>query len=335
MKKWLVFGLCSLLVNFSFAQDVAVAKLRNETSRNIKKEVDTSTWNWKRGGLYNFNLSQSSLSNWAGGGDNFNMAFTSYFNYFAFYQRPRHSWDNNFDLNIGYMQSSNLGGRKNDDRIDLLSKYGYKIDSVGQIYISGLLNVRSQIFDGYAYSGTKSTFTSSLLSPAYIILSAGVDYKPNTNMSIFFSPLTSRSTLLLNRALANNGKYGVDSGKYFIRETGLFVTVNYNKNLTPTIAYRARADFFSNYYEKPENINLYMTNFVTFKLSKNFSATYSLDLMYDDKIRIFGPNKNAPGLQVKSIIGIGYVKSIAIKKTIAKPKMVAAAANNSGATSNK
>jgi hypothetical protein len=180
MKKWLVFILGSLIVNFSFAQDVAVAKLRNETSRNIKKEVDTSTWNWKRGGLYNFNLSQSSLSNWAGGGDNFNMAFTSYFNYFAFYQRPRHNWDNNFDLNIGYMQSSNLGGRKNDDRIDLLSKYGYKIDSVGQIFISGLLNVRSQIFDGYAYSGSKSTFTSSLLSPAYIILSAGVDYKPNT-----------------------------------------------------------------------------------------------------------------------------------------------------------
>jgi hypothetical protein len=57
--------------------------------------------------------------------------------------------------------------------------------------------------------------------------------------------------------------------------------------------------------------------------------------MYDDKIRIFGPNKNAPGLQVKSIIGIGYVKPLAIKKTIAKPKMVAAAANNSGATSNK
>ena len=55
MKKWLVFILGSLIVNFSFAQDVAVAKLRNETSRNIKKEVDTSTWNWKRGGLYNFN----------------------------------------------------------------------------------------------------------------------------------------------------------------------------------------------------------------------------------------------------------------------------------------
>jgi hypothetical protein len=335
MKKWLVVIGSSLLVNFSFAQDVAVAKLRNETSRNIKKETDTSTWNWKRGGMYNFNLSQSSLSNWAAGGDNFNMAFTSYFNYFAYYQRPRHSWDNNFDLNLGYMQSSNLGGRKNDDRIDLLSKYGYKIDSLGQLYISGLFNVRSQIFDGYAYNGTTANFTSSLLSPAYIILSAGVDYKPNTQISIFFSPLTSRSTLVLNRRLANAGKYGVPVGKYFNRETGLFVTVNYNNNLTPTINYRGRADFFSNYYEKPENVNLYMTNFFTFKLHKNFSATYSLDLMYDDKIRIFGPNKTSPGLQLKSIIGIGYVKPLTVKKTISKPKMVATVENNAGGNSNK
>ena len=116
MKKWLVFVCVCLLVNWSNAQEVAVAKLRSETSRSIRKEVDTSYWNWKTGGLYNFNLSQSSLSNWAAGGDNFNLAFTSYFNYYAFFQKPKHSWDNNIDINLGYMQSSNLGGRKNDDR---------------------------------------------------------------------------------------------------------------------------------------------------------------------------------------------------------------------------
>lgn len=323
MKKWLVFVSLSILLNWSYAQEVAVAKLRSETSRSIKKETDTSYWNWKTGGLYNFNLSQSSLSNWAAGGDNFNLAFTSYFNYYAFYQKPKHTWDNNIDLNLGYMQSSNLGGRKNDDRFDLISKYGYKIDSVGKLYVSGLFNMRSQVFDGYAFSGNNATFISSFLSPAYIILSAGVDYKPNNQLSVFFSPLTSRSTLVLNKILSEQGKYGVDTGKKFKRETGLFVTVNYNNNFTPTIAYRGRADFFSNYYEKPENVNLYMTNLFTFKIHKNFSATYSLDLMYDDKIRIFGPNKNAPGLQVKSIIGVGFTKPIPVKKIINKPKVVA------------
>ncbi len=323
MKKWLVLLFMGITIHESFAQDLVVAKLRSETSRNIKKEVDTSYWNWKTGGLYNFNLSQSSLNNWAAGGDNFNLALTSYFNYFAYFQKPRHNWDNNLDLNLGYMQSTNLGGRKNDDRIDILSKYGYKIDSVGQLYLSALFNFRSQLFDGYSFSGNNSIFTSSFLSPAYIILSAGVDYKPNTKLSIFASPLTSRSTLVTNSYLSAQGKYGVDSGRNFNRETGLFVTINYANTLAPNITYRGRADFFSNYYEKPQNVNMYMTNLFTFKFNKNFSATYSLDLMYDDKIKIFGPNKNAPGLQLKSIVGIGYSKQLQVKKVIVKPKMVA------------
>ena len=319
MKKWLVVLLGAFIVTTTSAQDLVVAKLRSETSRNIKKEVDTTHWNWKTGGLYNFNLSQSSLSNWAAGGDNFNMALTSYFNYFAFYQKPRHNWDNNVDVNLGFMQSTSLGGRKNDDRVDVLSKYGYKIDSTGQLYLSGLFNFRSQFFDGYSFSGTNANFTSSFLSPAYVILSAGVDYKPDNELSIFFSPLTSRSTIVLNNKLSQQGKYGVDAGKHIYRETGLFVTINYSKTIAPNITYKGRADFFSNYYQKPENVNFYMTNLFMFKIHKNFSATYSLDMMYDDKIRIFGPNKTSPGLQLKSIIGIGYVKPIQVKKVVVKP----------------
>jgi hypothetical protein len=47
--------------------------MRNETSRTIKKDADTSKWNWKKGGLLSMNLAQGSLSNWAAGGDNFSL----------------------------------------------------------------------------------------------------------------------------------------------------------------------------------------------------------------------------------------------------------------------
>ena len=306
----LIFGFNSL-----FAQDLTLLKLRTETSRSIKKDADTSNWNWKQGGMYNFNLSQSSLSNWAAGGDNFNMAINSFFNYYTLFKKDRHGWDNNFDVNLGFIQSTSLGGRKNDDRLDLLSKYGYKIDTTGVWYISGLFNFRSQFFDGYSF-GTTPVFTSSLLSPAYIILSAGLDYKPDNTLSIFFSPVTSRTTLVLNEKLSALGKYGVEPGQKVNRETGLFITVNYNNTILPNVTYRGRADFFSNYYNQPENINLYMTNLFTFKIFKNLSATYNLDLIYDDKIRIFGPLKKSPGLQIKSIIGIGYTKNLQQKKKV-------------------
>lgn len=320
MVKGLFLFFAVLCMNLAYAQDLVVAKLRSETSRNIKKDSDTSNWNWKQGGLYNLNVSQSSLSNWAAGGDNFNMAINSYFNYFAFYKKDRESWDNNMDVNLGFVQSTSQGGRKNDDRLDILSKYGYKIDTVGKWYVSGLFNFRSQLFDGYSFSGNKATFTSSLFAPAYMIISAGLDYKPDNNFSLFFSPLTSRTTLVFNKKLSNLGKYGVDTGRMIKRETGLFVTVGYNKIIAQNITYKGRADFFSNYYDKPENVNFFMTNMFTFKINKNFSATYNLDLIYDDKIRIFGPLKKSPGLQMKSMVGIGYFRSLAVKKKIIAPK---------------
>jgi hypothetical protein len=74
-------------------------------------------------------------------------------------------------------------------------------------------------------------------------------------------------------------------------------------------------DLFSNYQNKPENVDIFMTNLFSFKINKFFSATYSLDLIYDDDIRLFGANKQSPGLQTKSLIGIGFLKPLTVKKT--------------------
>ncbi len=322
MRKGLlsIFFLC--MGHWILAQDISVTKLRTETSRSIRKEFDTTHWNWKQGGLYNFNLSQSSLSNWAAGGDNFNMSLNTYFNYYFFFKKANQNLDNNIDVNLGFIQSTSLGGRKNDDRLDFLSKYGYQIDTSGMWFISGLFNLRSQFFDGFSFSGTNSTLTSSFLAPAYIILSAGLDFKPTPHFSIFFSPLTSRTTLLLNNTLSKLGKYGVPVGDKISKEVGTFITVNYNNTIATNINYKGRADFFSNYNQKPENINLYMTNMFTFKINKYFSASYNLDLIYDDKIKIFGPLKTSPGLQLKSVIGIGFQKSLQVKKKIVERKNI-------------
>lgn len=314
MKKWILWMLLLFSISASNAQDIVVNKLRSETSRTIKKDSDTSRWTWKKGGLLSANLAQGSLSNWAAGGDNFSLAVSSYFNFFYFYRKGNHNWDNNFDMNLGFVQTTSLGGRKNDDRFDFLSKYGYKIDSSGKLFLSSLFNFRSQLFDGYTFSGGVPTFSSSLLSPAYIILSIGADYKPSDKLSIFISPLTSRWTVVANNTLASVGKYGVPAGKTSINEIGTFATVNYNNTIAKNITYKGRLDIFSNYNYRAQNIDFFMTNLFSFKINKFFSATYSLDLIYDDDVRLFGPNKSSPGLQTKSLIGIGFLKPLNVKK---------------------
>lgn len=315
-------GLISLLFFFFLsispirAQDLVVSKLRSETSRQIKKDTDTSRWNWKSGGVFNANMAQGSLSNWAAGGDNFSMTLAGYFNYYSYFKKDRQFWDNNVDINLGFVQTTSAGSRKNDDRFDFLSKYGYKMDTLGQWFMSALFNFRSQFFDGYTYNNNIGSFSSTILSPAYVILSAGLDYKPNDKFSIFLSPLTSRTTLVMNKFLSEKGAYGVDKGAHSVSEIGMFATLNYNNTFSKNIVYKARLDLFSNYKNNPGNVDLFMTNQLTLKVAKNFSASYSLDMIYDDDVRLFGPNKTSPGLQLKSLIGLGYIKSLNVKKKL-------------------
>ncbi|MES2332939.1 MAG: DUF3078 domain-containing protein [Bacteroidota bacterium] len=297
------------------AQELQLSRMRNETSRTIKKDADTSKWNWKRGGLLSMNLAQGSLSNWAAGGDNFSLTVNGYFNYFFFYRKDRHTWDNNIDVNLGYIQSTSFGSRKNDDRFDYLSKYGYKMDTTGRWYLSTLFNFRSQFFDGYTFSNNVGDFSSSFLSPAYVILSVGFDYKPALNLSMFISPLTSRSTIINNNTLAQKGVYGVPAGKHALNEIGAFASVNYNNAIAKNVNYKGRLDLFSNYQTGAQNVDVFMTNLFSFKINKYFSATYSLDMIYDDDIRLFGATNTSPGLQTKSLIGIGFLKPLNVKKT--------------------
>ncbi len=316
MKNILLLVTFFCVISFVIGQDLPIKPLITETNKSIKKDADTSAWNWKRGGLVNFSLAQGSLSNWAAGGDNFSLAVSSYLNYFLFYQKKRFNWDNNLDINLGFVQTSSLGGRKNDDRIDFLSKYGYKMDTTGKWFLSALFNFRSQFFDGYTYNNNIGTFASSFLSPAYTLLSLGFDYKPTNKLSVFLSPATSKLIIVTNEILAKQAAYGVDTGNHVKVEMGAFATVNYRNSLDKNITYKGRLDLFSNYLNHPENINVFMTNQFSFKINKYFSASYSLDFIYDDNVRIFGSNKNSAALQTKSLLGIGFLKRLETMKTV-------------------
>ena len=288
------------------AQDNAIRRMRIETEKTIAKDPnDTTIRTWKTGGVYSLNLSQGSLSNWAAGGDKFSLAVNSLFSVYAFYKKGKHSWDNTFDFNLGYVNTTSLGSRKNDDRFDLLSKYGLAVSP--KLNLATLFNFRSQFFNGYTYADNVKTYSSSFMAPGYLLLSLGLDYKPTKDLSIFFSPATARLVIVKDTALSNKGLYGVDSSKSTSFEFGAFASINYMKEFNKVLSYKGRLDLFSNYRHNPQNIDLYMTNALNVKLSKVLAVTWSLDLIYDDDVRLFGDNQTSAALQLKSLIGIGLL----------------------------
>lgn len=299
-----------------FAQDIPVRQLPTEVFRTITKAKDTTHYTWKRGGMFNFNMAQGSQKNWAAGGDNFSIALTTHINYYLYYQHKNQSWDNNLDYNLGYIEATSLGSQKNDDRLDFLSKFGLRVDTSNKLYVSSLFNFRTQFFDGFAYNGTAKTFSSTFMAPGYILLSVGMDYKPNKDLSIFLSAITSRTTIDANPELIKLGQYGIDTGKHVLEQFGAFASVDYSKTIVKNVSYKGRLDLFCDYANKPQNIDVYMTNAFNFKINRFLSATYSLNLIYDDNVRQFGPNLNSPGLQIQSQVGIGLAVPFTVVKHV-------------------
>jgi Protein of unknown function (DUF3078) len=296
--------LCILLVR---AQDKTVEELKTEASKQIKKEPnDTIPKVWKKGGVFNINFNQAALSNWAAGGDNSSLSLASFFNAYAFYKKGKNAWDNTLDMAYGFVNTTSLGQRKSDDRFDLLSKYGY--DFWKSWYIGVLFNFRTQFDKGYDYPGNNTkVLTSDIFAPAYILLSPGVNYKPNDNFSVFISPITARWVIVNNDSLASVGAYGVDSGQHVRTELGAFTSVTYLKKISASAVYSGRLDLFSNYLHNPQDISVYWTNLLAVKVTKLIAITITLNVIYDNDIKTVKSDGTAggPAPQIQEVMGLG------------------------------
>jgi len=300
LSKLLFTGLI-LILNFSaFAQDNTVKGLQDDS--NKKLEEDTAhKQGWKTGGLFTLNVAQGSLSNWQGGGDKNSFSAVGFLNLFGVLREGRNLWQNTLDLGYGYINTTSLGSRKSDDRIDLLSKYGYQVSS--KWYTGALFNFRSQFASGFTYekdvNGVETkTLTSKFMAPAYVLLSLGFDFKPSSAFSVFLSPLTERWIIVNDAVLSALGAYGVEPGEKSKNELGAFVSASLNKNVMENVTFKSRFDAFSNYKHEPSNVDIFWTNILALKVNNYISANIALDLLYDDDA--------VARLQLRQLLGIGF-----------------------------
>src|SRR5215217_7991406 len=141
MKKVCLLSALMAFNSVAFSQDAIIKKLQSESLNSFRKTVtDTSSDAWKTGAVYSISLGQGTLSNWAAGGDDFSLSVASSLNVFACYKKNKSSWDNTVDISVGYVKTSSQDGRKNDDRFDLLSKYGYALSN--RFNLATLVDIR-------------------------------------------------------------------------------------------------------------------------------------------------------------------------------------------------
>lgn len=259
---------------------------------------------WKRGGSTAINLTQISLSNWAAGGDN-TVGFNLQFTYFADYKKLRHIWNNRLEFDYGLNKTKTDGTKKTNDKIYFSSVYGYEL--IKNLYLSGLMTFQSQFAKGYDYSTDPRTYTSRFMSPGYLLAGAGLTWTPKTWFTATFTPATWRGTFVDSDILSNEGQFGVTPGKHLFSEFGanlrMVIQYEFLKNMTIF----TRLGFYSNYLEKPQNVDINWDVQLNMAINQWFAATITTNMIYDDNTKILQKDgTKGPRLQFKEALAIGF-----------------------------
>ena len=269
-----------------------------------QQEPDTVK-HWKAGGNTAFNFSQVSLSNWAAGGKN-SVSGTFLFNAFLNYKKNKSAWENTLDLGYGLTQQGEENLVKTEDRIQIVSKYGYQASK--SWFYTVLADFKTQMDLGYKDPPENTIMTSKFMSPAYLLLSLGMDYKPNDNFSLYLSPVTSKMTIVNDEELSSQGAYGVDPGDNLRSEFGASLkSILKKENIIENVNFKTRLDLFSNLTDHPERIDVEWETQFNFKVNSFLSANLGTTLLYDHDINYVDADgvEQGPRVQFKQLFGFG------------------------------
>ena len=234
MKKTLlsIFAvLAGLSVSAQDAQQAAAQAAKAIVAAPQAAQTIAKPSNWKSSLKTQLNIGQTSLSNWAAGGDN-TMTLQGFVDGNANWTQGAMFWNNRLQLDYGFVYASSKPIlQKSDDRIYLESKWGYK--AVDNLYFSANYDFKSQFSTGWVYntpSAPEGTtleelelneqkklwaaardLKSNFLAPAYTNIALGLDYKPTKWLSVNFAPLTGGFVIVKDEALRSS--YSMDLKK--------------------------------------------------------------------------------------------------------------------------
>jgi hypothetical protein len=297
---------------------VNVTTVREEDLRKIAlSHIKPRYWRFRS--ELSYLLSQGVVTNWAKGGDD-NIAsildVTSYLNYNNKITKVNSATTVRFALGL---QASGKPWdiNKNLDFLEINSKIGHK--AFGKFDLSGLFQFKTQFLPGYNYPND-SVKVSKFFNPATVIVGYGLDYKPDKNTSISFSPLSYKGTFVPDTATINQTKFGISSDRRSKNELGAYFIISSKVSLFEKVNMISRLQLFSNFLSKPQNVDVDWEMITTMNINWFTELRLNIHLIYDDDtklpvydsennpvIDINGIQKKAPMVQFKEYLGLSFV----------------------------
>jgi len=316
--------------SFPIEQDIMSWKHKYEIKfpkDSLLAQQDTMHWTHKNEA--GFDLSQVSFVNWNIGGEN-SISGLLKLRLERRYDKNMLSWDNDLNIRYGINKQEDREMRKTDDIFQFVSTVGYKMSKESKWSYSSKFNFNTQFTNGYAYPDTKVAI-SHTFAPAYIFLGIGADYsnikkKKNEKINFYLSPLTLKSTIVLNQRLANQGAFGIrkatydangnliEKGKLHKTEVGILLANRWKKEIYENITFENQIQFFSDYFNHFGNIDVDWQTQFEFIVNKYVKASISVHLIYDNDVKarkeIAGEMITVgPKIQLKQTLALGIFYS--------------------------
>ncbi|WP_298118386.1 DUF3078 domain-containing protein [Flavobacterium sp.] len=292
-------------------------------SQLIQTKLPDTISHWEQKNVVGFDISQIAFMNWNAGG-NSSVSGLLKGNFVRKYSNNNIKWLNELIVRYGVNKQDGVELRKTDDTFQVNSTFGYRKDTISNWYHSAKFNFNTQFTNGYSYPNTDKAI-SKLFAPAYIFLGIGAEYvNKEKKLTVYLSPLTQKTTLVLDQTLANQGAFGVDKASYDVdgnliskgkksrTELGVLVTSGYKKELWKNITFENRMSLYSDYINNFGNIDMDWQMQLDLIVNEYVRANIGTHLIYDDDIKAkeeFAGEQITvgPKVQLKQMLGIGLV----------------------------
>lgn len=315
LKKQCFVAIACLCVAFSNGQD----------ADSLTVKTDSIKSNWKKVNRASLDISEVAFVNWNAGGSNsisglLGLEFQRNFN------KDHMVWENRAVVRYGVNKQQNQSLRKTDDILELHSRFGFRKDTISNWYYSANFSFTTQFTNGYNYSNSDSQPISKFMAPAYMFLGIGTVYGEHIeSFSAYLSPLTLKSTFVLDQDLADAGSFGVtpavydelgnrlSKGKNSREEVGILITSAYEKELMENITVRNLVSLYTDYLNDFGNVDIDWEINFNFKVNQYVRATLGSHLKYDNDVKIAVVDDDmpeetilkGPKVQWKQLLGVG------------------------------
>jgi len=278
------------------------------------KFAEDPIW-WKNSNSLGLDISEAAFVNWNSGGNN-SVSGLVKISLERSYKKLHLLWHNEIFIRYGLNQQEGRELRKTDDKLQVNSTFGYRKDTISNWYYSVKFNFNTQFTEGFKYPDINNPI-SKFFAPAYVFLGAGTQYElKKSNFSIYLSPITLKSTFVLDEVLSNDKAFGVKSGRKSRHEFGSLIQSTWDTEVFKNVSMSNRFSMYSDYLNNYGNIDINWELNLTLTVNKHIKANVGTHLIYDDDIKIKEDLNNdgiletlGAKVQLKQLLGIGVLFS--------------------------